>query len=83
METLSYSSARAQLAKTMDRVCRDRAPIIITRQRGESAVLLSLDDYESLEETSYLLRSPKNTRRLLKAVAQLAAGRGKKKILKK
>lgn len=82
MEAIPYSRARAKLAKTMDKVCRHRVPIIITRQRGEATVLLSLHEYESLEETSYLLRSPKNARRLLKAISQLEAGHGKKRKLK-
>ncbi|MBI2340688.1 MAG: type II toxin-antitoxin system prevent-host-death family antitoxin [Deltaproteobacteria bacterium] len=79
MEAISYSHARAKLAKTMERVCRNRTPVVITRQRGEATVLLSLEDYEALEETSCLLRSPKNARRLLESIAQLEAGRGKRK----
>ena len=66
----------------MDKVCKNRMPIIITRQRGAATVLLSLADYESLEETSYLLRSPKNSKRLLLSISQLEAGRGKKKKIK-
>lgn len=59
MQTMSYSAARKELAKTMDMVCEDHLPVVITRQAAEPVVLLSLDDYHALEETSYLLRSPK------------------------
>ncbi len=64
MKTVSYTHARSKLAKTMEQVCDDHAPVIITRKSERSVVMLSLEDYEALEETAYLLRSPKNTRRL-------------------
>jgi antitoxin YefM len=76
MDTITYSAARANLAKTMDRVCSDHEPIIITRNSEQAVVMLSLEDYKALEETAYLLRSPANARRLLGAVEQLAAARG-------
>ena len=77
MDAITYSAARANLAKTMDRVCDDHEPLIITRNgEQQSVVMLSLDDYKALEETAYLLRSPTNARRLLSAVVQLAAGQG-------
>lgn len=76
MDAISYSAARANLAKTMDRVCEDHEPLIITRNAEQSVVMLSLDDYKALEETAYLLRSPANAKRLLAAIAQLAAGKG-------
>lgn len=65
METITYTAARANLAKTMQQVCDDHEPVIITRQQESPVVMLSLEDYQSLEETAYLLRSPKNARRLL------------------
>ena len=77
MDAITYSTARANLAKTMDRVCEDHAPIIITRNGGQSVVMVSLDDYQALEETAYLLRNPANARRLLSAVGQLVEGKGK------
>jgi antitoxin YefM len=77
MSTISYSSARENLAKTMDRVCDDREPVVITRQKQRSVVMLSLEDYESLSETAYLLKSRANARRLLAATKQLEAGKGK------
>lgn len=76
MEAISYTAARENLAATMDRVCEDHAPIIITRNRDQAVVMMSLTDYEALEETAYLLRSPKNAQRLMSAIAQLDAGKG-------
>ena len=76
MDAITYTCARANLAKTMDRVCDDHDPIIITRNRDQSVVLLSLDDYQSLEETSFLLRSPMNAKRLLESIQQLESGKG-------
>jgi antitoxin YefM len=76
MDAITYSTARANLARTMDRVCEDHAPIIITRNGGQSVVMVSLDDYQALEETAYLLRNPANARRLLSAVGQLVEGKG-------
>ena len=81
MRAISYTAAREALADTMDEVCRDRAPVVITRKRDQAVVMLSLEDYESLEETAYLLRSPANARRLLEAIEGLARGRGKEKRL--
>ena len=76
MDTISYSDVRAHLAKTMDKVCDDHAPVVITRSRARSVVMMSLEDYQALQETAYLLRSPKNARRLLESVAELEAGGG-------
>lgn len=72
METVTYTAARANLAKTMQQVCDNHEPVIITRQREAPVVMLSLEDYQSMEETAYLLRSPKNVRRILESVAELA-----------
>ncbi len=81
MDAISYSAARAQLAKTMDRVCADHTALIITRQGESSVVMLSLEDYQALEETAYLLRSPANSRRLLDAIGQLDKGQGVEPVL--
>lgn len=67
----------------MDRVCQDHEPLIITRNGQKSVVMLSLEDYKSLEETAYLLRSPENAKRLLSAVDSLAKGKGKERQLPK
>ena len=77
MSTLTYTAARENLAATMDRVCNDHEPVVITRQQQRSVVILSLEDYKALEETSYLLRSPANARRLLAATKQLDSGKGR------
>ena len=76
MDSITYTAARENLALTMDKVCSDHAPIVITRNRDQSVVMLSLEDYESLEETAYLLRSPANATRLLEAIHALETGKG-------
>ena len=73
MESISYSALRSKLARTLDKVNDDRAPVLITRQRGKPAVLMSLDDYNSFAETEYLLRSPANAQRLNEAKAEVEA----------
>ena len=65
MNAMSYTAASADLATTMDRVCDDHEPLIITRNDQQSVVLLSLEDFAALEETAFLLRSPANARRLM------------------
>ena len=81
VKAITYSEARAELATTIKRVCRDRAPVIITRKREDAVVMMSLADYESLTETAYLLRNPRNAIRLLNSIKQLGAGKGKKRAL--
>ena len=76
MQAISYSEARENLKSVIDQVVADRAPIAITRQRGEGAVLISESDWASIEDTLYLLRSPKNAERLLQAVRGLENGEG-------
>jgi antitoxin YefM len=83
MDAVTYTAARANLASTMDRVCNDHEPLIITRNGEQSVVMLSLEDYKALEETAYLLRSPANAKRLLAAIEQLNAGKGKARKLAK
>jgi antitoxin YefM len=81
MSTITYTDARENFAETMDRVCDNHQPVIVTRQKQRSVVILSLEDYEALNETAYLLRSPANSRRLLAATRQLEAGKGKRRKL--
>lgn len=76
MEAMSYTAARANLAKTMKKVCDDHAPVIITRKSESPVVMMSLDDYEAMQETTYLLRSPANARALIESIAELEAGNG-------
>ncbi len=81
MDAITYSTARAHLASTMDRVCEDHEPLIITRNSEQSVVMLSLEDYNAMEETAYLLRSPKNAKRLVDAISDLEAGKGRDRKL--
>lgn len=76
MDTITYSDARSKLAKTMEKVCDDHSPIIITRKNSPSVVMMSLEDFSAMEETTYLLRSPKNARKLLESIAELESGSG-------
>lgn len=77
MNVINYSSARQNFARLMDRVCDDHAPVVVTRKGEKSVVMLSLADFNSMEETAYLLRSPANAKRLIAAVKRLNAGKGK------
>lgn len=79
MDAMTYTTVRANLASTMDRVCDNHEALIITRNGEQAVVMLSLEDYKALEETAYLLRTPANARRLLSAAAQLNAGKGVKR----
>ena len=81
MDAISYTAVRSNLSKTMKKVCLDHAPIIITRKNEAPVVMMSLEDYQSMEETTYLLRSPANARHLLASIAELEAGNGLEKEL--
>jgi antitoxin YefM len=81
MEAISYTNARSNLAKTMEKVCEDHDPVIITRRNENSVVMMSLEDFQALEETAYLLRSPKNARRLLESIAELESNGGSEREL--
>lgn len=81
MNSINYTHARANLANTMDQVCDNHEPMIITRNGEESVVMLSLEDYKALEETAYLLKTPANARRLLSAIEQLNSGKGTERLL--
>lgn len=76
MKTLSYSQTRANLAATLDAVTDDREEVVVTRAGHEPVVIVSLDDYESLKETAFLLKSPENARRLLASIDRLEGGAG-------
>lgn len=81
MDVLSFTDTRQNLKDVMDRVVEDHAPIVITRQRAESVVMVSLSDWNAMEETARLLSSPKNAERLANAIEQLDAGRGTEREL--
>ena len=76
MKTLSYTDSRARYGEVLDSVVNDREEVVITRAGHEPVVIVSLEDYEALKETAYLMRSPKNARRLLDAMERLEAGQG-------
>lgn len=81
MDAITYTNARQNLAKTMERVCEDHSPVIVTRKNNDSVVIMSLEDFKALEETAYLLRSPKNTRRLMESLSQLENHNGTERDL--
>lgn len=76
MRTMTYSESRARYAETLTAVVEDREEVVITRAGHEPVVMVSLDDYQALKETAYLLRSPENARRLLTAIDRLESGGG-------
>lgn len=71
MEAITYTQARKNFTKTMNSVCNDHAPLIITRQDQKPVVMISLEDYNAIEETLYLLKSPNNASRLSQALCEL------------
>lgn len=75
MDAITYTQARKNFTRVMNRVCEDHAPIIITRQSESPVVMMSLEDYNAIEETMYLLRSSKNARRLYQALEHLKEGK--------
>ena len=74
-QAITYSEARQNLAETMNRVCDHHEPVIITRQKSPSVVMMSLEDYNSIMETAYLLRSPANAVRLREAIQAADTGK--------
>jgi antitoxin YefM len=81
MDAITYSQARKNFTTVMNQVCDDHTPIIITRQSERPVVMMSLEDYNAIEETMYLLRSPKNFQRLYKAIEELKEGKYQKREL--
>ncbi len=79
MRAITYTSARNNLASTMKKVCDDHDPIIVTRKNNEAVILMSLEDYEALNETAYLLQSPENAKRLIDSIKELNAGKGQER----
>jgi antitoxin YefM len=75
METVSYSEFRSNLAKEMDKVNEDHKPLLVTRQNAKPVVIISLEDFHSYEETSYLLASPKNAERLNQSILEISQGK--------
>jgi antitoxin YefM len=71
MEPIPYTRLRNELARVLDKVNEDQSAVVITRRRGKPAVLMSMDEYAALQETAYLLRSPRNAARLREAREQV------------
>lgn len=80
MQTLTYRAARTALVETMDHVINDHEPVTITRSGQKAVVMMSLEDYQSIEETAYLMRSPANAARLAAAMVELDAGGGSTEV---
>ncbi|NDG73494.1 MAG: type II toxin-antitoxin system prevent-host-death family antitoxin [Proteobacteria bacterium] len=76
MCTITYSTARDHLAEVWDKTVSTREPVIVSRRGAESIVMLPLEEWEGLQETAHLLRSPANARRLLAALNRLESGEG-------
>ncbi|GHE19736.1 type II toxin-antitoxin system Phd/YefM family antitoxin [Halomonas urumqiensis] len=74
MDTVTYSHFRSHLAKVLDRVSDDHVPVLITRQNGKPAIVMSVEDFKSYEETAYLMASPRNAQRLNEAIAEVERG---------
>lgn len=81
MRAISYTAARETLAPTMKRVCEDRDPVVITRKGQPEVVMVCKEDYDAMEETAYLMRSPANLRRIFGAIQELESGAGVKREL--
>ncbi len=77
MKAISYSRLRANLAEVMDRVVSDHDAVIVTRKSEPGVVIMSLDDYEAMQETTYLMRSPANAKALMDSIDQLEKGKTK------
>ena len=75
MDHVSYTELRQNLKKHLDKVCDDRAPLLVTRRNGEAVVMMPLSDYEGMEETLYLLSDPANAEHLRKSIAEADAGK--------
>ncbi len=79
MDAISYSTVRKNLVKTMEQVCDDHDAIIVTRKNARSVVILSLESYNAIQETAYLLRSPVNADNLRQSIKQYESGSYHKK----
>jgi antitoxin YefM len=73
MDVVSYSAARQEFAKTMTQVCENHSPVVVTRGNNQPVVIISLEDFNALQETAYLLKSGKNAKRLYTAVDEIEA----------
>ena len=82
MNATTYSAARSNLASIMEKVCQDHDPVIITKKRDSAVVMISLEDYNSMLETAYILKSPENAKRIINSLAAISGNNLIKKTLK-
>ncbi len=75
MDVLNFTETRANLKAVMDRVVDDCVPVVITRQKGKPVVMISLDAWNAMEETNYLLSTPANAEELRASITELDAGK--------
>lgn len=76
MDVMTYTDARSSLKDVMDRVIHDRIGVVVTRKNREAVVMISLDEYNAIQETLHLQKSPRNARRLQASITQLNEGKG-------
>jgi antitoxin YefM len=81
MDVMTYTDARASLKDVMDRVIHDRSEVVVTRKNREAVVMISLEEYNAIQETLHLLQSPENARRLRRSIDQLTSGNGTEREL--
>ncbi|MBL1280867.1 MAG: type II toxin-antitoxin system prevent-host-death family antitoxin [Fluviicola sp.] len=81
MDITTYSSFRQNLKSFLDKVLTNHSPLFVTRSNGEDVVVLSKSDYESMQETLFLLSSPKNAMRLQEGIEEYKKGGGKERTL--
>lgn len=81
MSVMTYTDARANFKKVMDRAINDHEEIVVTRRKGEAVVVVSLEDWSSINETLHLLSTPANAVALRRSIAELDEGRGEEKDL--
>lgn len=81
MNAINYSDLRKNLKYVMDQIITDHEPVIVTRRNGDNVVMVSYEDYSAIEETAYLLKSPKNAKRLRESVKSFEEGKGKEQKL--
>jgi antitoxin YefM len=81
MRIISFTEARNALKSVLDQVVNDADCAVITRRDSEDAVVMSLDFYNSLMETVYLLKNPANAEHLIKSIEQFRQGKAEERDL--
>ncbi|MGL1887669.1 MAG: type II toxin-antitoxin system prevent-host-death family antitoxin [Reichenbachiella sp.] len=81
MELTTYTNFRQNLKSFLDKVLTNRMPLLVTRTHGQDVVVLSKKDYDSIHETFYLLRNPRNAQRIFESLNELQEGHGYEKVI--